>query len=208
MERKLTWDFCDDKFVSCSKGVIFCKWLLMSCNQELINPTYIKVHTVQSQLRDVEFSDNLRFSGYFRKDNLSIFYIVTLCDLVAVFKRPKVSLNQDCTVHTYFHATKTAINWRYFSSHAFNTMSTHLSGLHPWTIKSGLFVNMISNSLLPCAMKRIFWPRLWSFRGEEEKGLLTFFFISVSSNIIHKLQIYYFINLWNIILQKLQVNNI
>ena len=93
------------------------------------------------------------------------------------------------------------INWRYFSSHAYNTMSTHLSGLHPWTIKSGLFVNMISNSLLLCAMKRIYWPRLWSFRGEREKGLLTFF-TSVSSNIIHKLQIYYFIYLWNIILQE------
>ena len=84
-----------------------------------------------------------------------------------------------------------AINWRYFSSHAYNTMSTHLSGLHPWTIKSGLFVNMISNSLLLCAMKRIYWPRLWSFRGEREKGLLTFF-TSVPSNIIHKLQIYLF----------------
>ena len=36
---------------------------------------------------------------------------------------------------------------------------------------------------------------------EGEKGLLKFFG-SVPSNIIHKLQIYYFINLWYIILQK------
>ena len=113
-----------------------------------------------------------------------------LCDLVTVFEEIKnvTKLRLHCTC---FHVTKTAINWRYFSSHAYNTMSTHLSGLHPWTIKSGLFVNMISNSLLLCAMKRIYWPRLWSFRGERE-GSSYIFFTSVSSNIIHKLQIYHF----------------
>ena len=41
----------------------------MNCNQELI-----KVHTVQSQFSDIKFSDNLLFSGYFRKDNFSIYY--------------------------------------------------------------------------------------------------------------------------------------
>ena len=65
----------DDKFASCSKGVIFCKWLLMNCNQELINPTNIKVHTVQTKFNDIKFSDNLRFSGHFRKENFSIYYI-------------------------------------------------------------------------------------------------------------------------------------
>ena len=94
---------------------------------------------------------------------------------------------------TFFHVTKTAINWRYFSSHAYNTMSTHLSGIYPWTIKSGLFVNMISNSLLLCSMKRIYWPRLWSFRGERGREGSSYIFASVPSNIIHKLQIFFHI---------------
>ena len=59
--------------------------------------------TVQSRFSDIEFSDNLWFSDYFTKKHFSFYYmkafnLVTIYNLVTVLRRPKVSLNQDCTV--------------------------------------------------------------------------------------------------------------
>ena len=60
------------------------------------------MNTVLSWFRDIKFSDNLWFSDCVTKTVFSIYYIksfnlVTLCDLVTVLQRPKVSLNRDCT---------------------------------------------------------------------------------------------------------------
>ena len=53
--------------------------------------------TVQSRFSDIKISDNLGFSGYFSIYYKKSFDLVT-CDLVTVFAKPKVSLNQDYTV--------------------------------------------------------------------------------------------------------------